>query len=707
MNKNLSSSILFLFDNISNIDTVSQLNNKYNIFKSINTGAASNYESFINDIDLLKTAALKRSYLEDIKDNSTDFFNKHIDALLNSFIIKILPLEKDFFMLSSYSALLESGGNFKYDIKNDVLYTVYNNKTYYMVQAVLYDKYNPTHLLYLVQDLKRSLGSSVIISGGALFNADGHKQGINESIYMTILSILLSALILLTAFRKKSILYLMTTIIFSLTLGLAGCIFIFGTIHILSIIVSASLIGLVVDFSLHWLANNQNKVIKSSSIRLIVKYLIVNFIITAVGYMLFMFSFMLLLQQIAVISIITLFASLLYTIFFLPYILDGAYYTTSNIFNKIFHKYLKSIDFLMSYRLFVLLITAVIIIAGSIKLIATSNFSDNIKNYSSINKDFLKDTIIAGDITGMKNPSNYLVIDNYTIDKEHKLIISLLKNNLINNYKGLSQVFLSVPEQAVLKDIFSKSKDNSSIINMYIETGLDKNFIEEEFNKALSFKIMDINEILNINTAAPFRYFYQNNHGVVFFESNKSYNDLMDNNTFKNILFLYDAEYYNLVEMINMYFSQIKSHAVILKLIGIFVGFFILSIVFSLKKSLKISFAVLLSLLFAISIFSILSIDINIFAVFGFILAGAVGIDYAVLMLNENINELDRYFGIFTSALTSIVSFVILTTSATYAVFTFGLSVALSLLIFLYILPLFAFYNKKAWIKIEITNISF
>lgn len=698
MNKNLSSSILFLFDNISNIDTVSQLNNKYNIFKSINTGAASNYESFINDIDLLKTAALKRSYLEDIKDNSTDFFNKHIDALLNSFIIKILPLEKDFFMLSSHSALLESGGNFKYDIKNDVLYTVYNNKTYYMVQAVLYDKYNPTHLLYLVQDLKRSLGSSVIISGGALFNADGHKQGINESIYMTILSILLSALILLTAFRKKSILYLMTTIIFSLTLGLAGCIFIFGTIHILSIIVSASLIGLVVDFSLHWLANNQNKVIKSSSIRLIVKYLIVNFIITAVGYMLFMFSFMLLLQQIAVISIITLFASLLYTIFFLPYILDGAYYTTSNIFNKIFHKYLKSIDFLMSYRLFVLLITAVIIIAGSIKLIATSTFSDNIKNYSSINKDFLKDTIIAGDITGMKNPSNYLVIDNYTIDKEHKLIISLLKNNLINNYKGLSQVFLSVPEQAVLKDIFSKSKDNSSIINMYIETGLNKNFIEEEFNKALSFKIMDINEILNINTAAPFRYFYQNNHGVVFFESNKSYNDLMDNNTFKNILFLYDAEYYNLVEMINMYFSQIKSHAVILKLIGIFVGFFILSIVFSLKKSLKISFAVLLSLLFAISIFSILSIDINIFAVFGFILAGAVGIDYAVLMLNEHINELDRYFGIFTSALTSIVSFVILTTSATYAVFTFGLSVALSLFIFLYILPLFAFYNKKAGI---------
>ncbi len=82
MNKNLSSSVLFLFDNISNIDTVSHLNNKYKIFKSVNKGAASNYNSFINDIDLLKTASLKGSYLEDIKDNPSNFFNNHIDALL-------------------------------------------------------------------------------------------------------------------------------------------------------------------------------------------------------------------------------------------------------------------------------------------------------------------------------------------------------------------------------------------------------------------------------------------------------------------------------------------------------------------------------------------------------------------------------------------------------------------------------------------------
>lgn len=83
-------------------------------------------------------------------------------------------------MLSSHSALLENSGNFKYDIENDVLYTDYNGKIYYMVQAELKDKYNPSLLLNLVYNIKSDLGNGAIISGGALFNAEGHKNGIKK-----------------------------------------------------------------------------------------------------------------------------------------------------------------------------------------------------------------------------------------------------------------------------------------------------------------------------------------------------------------------------------------------------------------------------------------------------------------------------------------------------------------------------------------------
>lgn len=694
MNTNFSDSIVFFFDNISSIYIVEKYNKKYNVFKSISSGISSKYDTFINDMNTLKTVSFKRSVLKDIEEDNSAFFNNHIDSLLNSFVIKIVPLEQDFFMLSNYSTMLENGEKFKYDIENDVLYTEYDNKTYYMVQAELVKNYNPSSLLDLVYNIKSDLRNGAIISGGALFNADGHKNGIKESIYMTVLSILLSAFILLIAFRQKSILFLMTTIIFSLTLGLSACILLFEQIHILSIIISASLIGLVVDFSLHWLSNNQHKILTSSSIKPVRKYLIINFIITAIGYLLFMFSNMSLLQQIAVISIVTLLASLLYTLFFLPYVLEGSHYNTSYIFDKVFNKYIQSINFIQKYKTGFFIFMLIITVIGGVKFILTSSFEDNIKNYSSINKKFLEDTVLAGDISGMKNPSNYIVIDNYTIDKENILVQELLQNNLITKYNGLSTMFLSVSEQNILKNIFKNALDNNSIIDMYINTSFNKQFIDNEFNKIISMPSMNIDKILDTQTTSPYQYLYHNNSGIVFFESKYSYDELVNNNKFTEILSKYNSTYYNLVEMINNYFSIIKNHAAILKIIGILVGFIIFAIVFSLKKSFQITFAVFLSLLFSMSVFSIFSIDINIFAVFGFILAGAVGIDYAVLMLNDDIELTNRYFGVFTSAITSIVSFVILTSSATYAVFTFGLSVALSLFVFVYTIPMFGIDSK-------------
>lgn len=692
INNNFSKDIIFLFNDFNNISIVEKYNNKYKIFSNINTGLASQYDLFINDINDLKLVSFKREDIENISSDVYLFFDNHINTLFNSFISKILPLDKDFFMISNHSALLENGGNFKYDIEKDVLYIKHDNNTYYMVQSTLNDNYNPLFLLDLVNNIKSDVENNVIISGGALFNADGHKNGVKESIYMSFLSILLTVLVFVSAFRQKSILFLMTTIVFSLTFGLATCLLVFGNIHILSIVVSASLIGLVVDFALHWLANNQNKIITSSSIKLVMKYLMINFVITAIGYCLFMFSFMVLLQQIAVISIITLFASLLYTIFFLPHILNGAYYTTGKLFNKVFNVYLVSLKYAKHYKNIILSIMVIISIFGITKLVFLSSFKDNIQNYSSINKEFLHDTILTGQIMGFKNPSNYIIIDNYSIDKEYSLINQLLNNDLINNYKGLSKTFLGNKEQIALKNIFKRAYDDNIIINMYEDVGFNKPFIDKELKKIILAPQLNINEILEKKTVVTYKYLYNENKnsGIIFFESNYNYNDLISNDKFNNILLSYDSRYYNVVDMINNYLNTVKNHAIILKIVGILLGFIILSIVFSVKQSFYITFSIVLSLLFAISLFSIFSIDINIFAVFGFILAGAVGIDYAVLMFNSKIDIKNRYFGVFISAITSMVSFVILTTSSTYSVFTFGLSVALSLFIFLYTIPLFS-----------------
>ena len=70
-------------------------------------------------------------------------------------------------------------------------------------------------------------------------------------------------------------------------------------------------------------------------------------------------------------------------------------------------------------------------------------------------------------------------------------------------------------------------------------------------------------------------------------------------------------------------------------------------------------------------------VHVNIFAIFGLILASAVGIDYLIFALNEDLSRRERVFGILAAFVTSFISFFALSFSQTPAVSVFGLAVSL------------------------------
>jgi len=75
--------------------------------------------------------------------------------------------------------------------------------------------------------------------------------------------------------------------------------------------------------------------------------------------------------------------------------------------------------------------------------------------------------------------------------------------------------------------------------------------------------------------------------------------------------------------------------------------------------------------------FAALGVHVNIFAIFGLILASAVGIDYLIFALSEDLSRRERVFGIFAAFITSFISFFALSFSQTPAVSVFGLAVSL------------------------------
>ena len=101
-------------------------------------------------------------------------------------------------------------------------------------------------------------------------------------------------------------------------------------------------------------------------------------------------------------------------------------------------------------------------------------------------------------------------------------------------------------------------------------------------------------------------------------------------------------------------------------------------------------------LIFGVSIVTLtiflLFFDINIFVVFGVILASAVGVDYLLFALKQSPSK-DKIFGISVAAMTSIFSFGVLCMSQTHAVFSFGASVCIG--IFLNMLCAFMLSSRQ------------
>ena len=60
--------------------------------------------------------------------------------------------------------------------------------------------------------------------------------------------------LLLWVFRSSRVFWLTLPLAAGMLTGLAAALLVFGEVHILTIVIGTSLVGMLVDFPLHWLA---------------------------------------------------------------------------------------------------------------------------------------------------------------------------------------------------------------------------------------------------------------------------------------------------------------------------------------------------------------------------------------------------------------------------------------------------------------------
>jgi len=675
----MASNFLVLVNSKELANDVQSLALKSSLFKSFEATIDVNLNDIKSDINRSKIALLSRGDLELLKSDKNAFFKKRAEEIFNSFSFRLLNVNDDFFSLSSgFSA---KNGNVSLNLADLMLEVKDGKKSFFLLKGELKKGASSEGLINFYNELNAlKVGQNeLFVHSSALYQAFSKQKNESESLYMSVVSLSLTAIFLMLAFRNLRIFYVIFIAAFGFSVAFAGTLLCLNELNILTILISTSLIGLMFDYVLHWLSKNEGEAIRASSIKNMLKIFLLGLLITLSGYLAFTFSDLRLLKEVALFSAFALVAAFLASYFFMPLVFEGIKFYRSKVFDAFLTKFCDlsgtAARHLGVKFLAISLILLAIFLGFDLKNLSKS---ENVKDYSNMPKSLLADSSYILSLTG--NNQNTMIVTRSNGDilaDEKSLLDELKKRNLIKDESSLSDMFLSKSEQAELKEVFKKALDDEQIYAIYEKFGFSKDEVRSEILKVLDEKELRVSEILALKSMKDFKKFMLDENASVAYASGFVKGAASD-----EVLERHNAFSLNFASSLNESLTQAKELALKLKIAALVVAFLLLWFYFSALISVLVMGVIIFGVLLTLFIFAVFGINLSIFGVFGLILASAVGIDYMIFALNESLSEKERIYGIFCAFITSFISFFTLSFSQTAALSVFGLSVSLCVLIY-------------------------
>ena len=675
----MASNFLVLVNSKELANDVQSLALKSSLFKSFEANIDVNLNDIKSDINRSKIALLSRGDLELLKSDKNAFFKKRAEEIFNSFSFRLLNVNDDFFSLSSgFSA---KNGNVSLNLADLMLEVKDGAKNFFLLKGELKKGVSSEGLIKFYNELEAlKVGQNeLFVHSSALYQAFSKQKNESESLYMSAVSLSLTAIFLMLAFRNLRIFYVIFIAAFGFSVAFAGTLLCLNELNILTILISTSLIGLMFDYVLHWLSKNEGEAIRASSIKNMLKIFLLGLFITLSGYLAFTFSDLRLLKEVALFSAFALVAAFLASYFFMPLVFEGVKFYRSKIFDRFLTKFCDLSGVAARHLgvkfLAISLILLAIFLGFDLKNLSKS---ENVKDYSNMPKSLLADSSYILSLTG--NNQNTMIVTRSRGDilgDEKSLLDELKKRNLIKDESSLSDMFLSKSEQSELKEAFKKALDDEQIYAIYEKFGFSKDEVRSEILKVLGEKELSVGEILALKSMKDFKKFVLDENASVAYVSGFVKGAQSD-----GLLERHNAFSLNFASSLNESLTQAKELALKLKIAALVIAFLLLWFYFSALISALVMGVIIFGVLLTLFIFAIFGINLSIFGVFGLILASAVGIDYMIFALNESLSEKERIYGIFCAFITSFISFFTLSFSQTAALSVFGLSVSLCVLIY-------------------------
>jgi len=262
------------------------------------------------------------------------FIQQRVQALFDPFTgFSLVPSQDDWLGLTGRIQNSQpQHGAVQLDIGSGALIADADGKSWVLLRARTtgnaFDMNLPLQVAALLQHSREQAAKSdvqLLAASGLLYAANGQQQATREISWVGGGATLGILLLLLLAFRRWRVLLAFIPVLVGMLFGAVACVALFGHLHVMTLVLGSSLIGVAVDYPLHYLSKSWSlKPWRSwPALRLTVSGLTLSLITSAIGYLALAWTPFPALTQIAVFSAAGLLGAYLSAVCLLPALLSS------------------------------------------------------------------------------------------------------------------------------------------------------------------------------------------------------------------------------------------------------------------------------------------------------------------------------------------------------------------------------------------------
>lgn len=538
-------------------------------------------------------------------------------------------------------------------------------------------------LLASGRQLAEQQGAQLLAASGLLHAASGQRQASREITWVGGGATLGILLLLLLAFRRWRVLLAFVPVLVGMLFGTVICTALFGRVHVMTLVLGSSLIGVAVDYPLHYLSKSWSLRPWHSwtAVRLTLPGLSLSLATTCIGYLALAFTPFPALTQIAAFSAAGLVGAYLSAVCLLPALLGGTQLRPARW-------PLRIAQMLTDLRERVLAkVPSAALLALLLAFCATGLWQlqtrNDIRQWVGAPPQLLEEAQAVARITGYQPTSQFYLVrasdETQLLERLQTLagkLDELVDLGKLKGYMTLSQRVASPAQQRQLQQALGQLPDHWQPL---LALGVPETALRGELQQLQALPLLTIDQVLAGPLGEAWRPLWlgRTDDGVAAVVSLQGQGDVA-------LLRLQaqDLPGVQLVDRLgelNQLFAATQVSAAELKLLSCGLILVLLVLPFGLGAALRIVALPLLAALCSLACLGWLGQPLTLFSLFGLLLVTAIGVDYAILMHERIGGTAVSLLGTLLAAATTWLSFGLLALSSTPAVSNFGLAVSLGL----------------------------